>query len=96
MMADHFIDDEAQEFFSKIGIEVCVLGEFTQTRDLPFFATRISGRKPRLRLVAAHCLRHLKPLGEHKHQCGINVVDTFPIMLQLRIGHAGLPSLHLP
>ena len=34
MVADHLVDDEAQEFLAKFGIKFRLLGEPTQPRDL--------------------------------------------------------------
>ena len=47
MMADHFIDDEAQKFLGEVGIEIRVCRKLAQAADLPFFPARIGGRKAR-------------------------------------------------
>jgi hypothetical protein len=96
MMADHFIDDEPQEFFCKIGIELCVFGELTEPGNLGGLAARIAGGKSCVSFVAPHRLCDLEPFGEHEDQRGVDIVDAVTILVQLRIGHAGLPPLHLP
>jgi hypothetical protein len=96
MMADYFINDEAQEFLGEIGIEFRVLGQFAQAIDLAVFAARIGGGQAMLGLVSTDCLRHFEPLGQHEDQGRINIVDAVAKLLQLRIGHVGLPHLHLP
>ena len=42
MMADDLIDNEAQEFFGEIGVELCVARQLTQPFDLPFLASGIA------------------------------------------------------
>ena len=44
MVADDFIDDEAQEFFGKIGVKFRVAGQLTKPFNLPFFAGRVCRR----------------------------------------------------
>ncbi len=53
VMADHLVDDEAQEFLREVRIEMRRLGEPAQPRDLLLLAPRIGGRQLRLGLVAA-------------------------------------------
>ena len=96
MMPDHFIDDEAKKLLGEIGIELGVLSEFAEAIDLPLLAVRIGGGKAMLGFVPANRLRHLEPFGKHEHQRSIDIVDAVAIVVQLRIGHAGLPRLHLP
>jgi octaprenyl-diphosphate synthase len=96
MMADHFVDDEAQEFFGEVGIELCILRQFAQAGNLAIFARGIGSGQAGLRLVTPHCLRHLKPFGEHEDQSRVDIVDALAIMLQLQIGHTDLLTPHLP
>jgi hypothetical protein len=96
MMADHFVDDEAQELLGKIGVELGVFREFAQARNLLFLAARIGGRQTIFGFVTPHRLRHLEPFRQHEDQRGVDIVDAVAILVQLRIGHAGLPRLHLP
>lgn len=77
MMADDFINDEAQEFFSKIGIKLCIAGQLAKPLNLPFFAGGIGWRQRRLCLKLAHRLRYFKPLGQHEYKRGIDIVDAF-------------------
>ena len=77
MVADDFIDDEAQEFFGEIGIKLRIAGQLAKPFNLPFFAGRVGGWQRRLCLKLAHRLRYFKPLGQHEYECGIDIVDAF-------------------
>ena len=44
MVADDFIDDEAQEFFGKIRIKLRVAGQLAKPFNLPFFAGWVGWR----------------------------------------------------
>lgn len=96
MMADYFVDNEAEEFFGKIRIEFCVLGKAAQASDLMLFASGISRRQAVCGFVTSDGLRHFEAFGQHEHQRCIDIIDTVAKLLQLRIGHAALPVLHLP
>ena len=43
MMADNFIDDEAEEFLSEIGIELGIFGQFAQAGNLVLLASGVGG-----------------------------------------------------
>jgi octaprenyl-diphosphate synthase len=90
MMADHFIDDEAKEFLGKIGIQIGILGQLTQPFNLPLFAPRIGRRQGRLRLMLAHGLRDLEPLGEHEDEGGIDIVDALAVLVQDFVRHRAI------
>jgi hypothetical protein len=96
MVADHFVYDESQELFGKIGIEFGVIGQLTQTRDLSGLAARIARWETRFGLVTADGLGDFEPFGKHENERSIDIVDAVAIMLQLRVGHPGLPQPHLP
>ncbi len=82
MVADHLVNDEAQEFLGEIGIETGVGGQLAQARDLPFLTPRIGGRQVVRRLVFAHRLRDLEAFGQHEHQRRVDIVDAFAVALE--------------
>jgi octaprenyl-diphosphate synthase len=96
MMPDYFINDEPKELLSEVGIKFGVFGEFAQASNLPFLAAGVGGGQAVLGLVTANGLRDLEPLSEHENERGIDIIDAVTILVQLHIGHAGLPWLHLP
>ena len=69
VVADHLVDDEAQEFFGEFRIKIGLRRQLAQPRDLAILAPRIGGRKPGLGLVPAHRLRDLEPFGEQEDEC---------------------------
>ena len=91
-MADHLIDDEAQEFFREVGVEIGIRRKLAQAADLPFFPAGIGGRQGVRRLIFADRLRDLEALGEHEHEGGVNVVDALAIPLQ-SVVHAHPPDI---
>ncbi len=100
VMADHFINDEAEEFFGEIRIEIGLDCQRAQTGDLPFLARRVSGWQRVFRLVTADSLRHLEPLCQHEDQRCIDIVDALPVLGQPLVRHAFLhldipPMKHL-
>jgi len=92
-MANHLVDDEAQELLREFGVETRFLGEMPQPRDLALLAARIGGRQAGLRLVAADRLGHLEPFGEHVDQRGIDIVDAAAIGVQHVVAHLAAPSI---
>jgi len=89
-MADHFLDDEIEEFLRKVRIELCSIGKFAQPRDLLDFTGRIGGRQTMGGLQLADRLGALESLCEQVDESGVDVVDAVPQSLQFRInGHAG-------
>ena len=83
MMADHFIDDEAQELLGEVGIELRVGGKLAQPRDLAFLAGRIGGGKVAPRLVFAHGLGDLEAFSQHEDEGGVDIVDALTITGEL-------------
>src|SRR5690554_2405367 len=98
MVADHFADDEIEELFGEVGIEMGVLRKLAQPRDLLRFACRISRRQAMTGLELAHSLGAAEPLGEHMDQRRIDIVDRGAIIRQprsCRLGIAhGIPPHH--
>ena len=82
MMADHLIDDEAQEFFGEDRIELRILGELTQPSDLALLSAWIGWWQGILCLETAYRLRDLEPLGQHIDQDRVDIVDALPKMVQ--------------
>ena len=92
MMADHLVDDEAQELLGEVRIEMRVLGEPAETRDLLLLARGIGRGQPGLGLVAPDRLRHLEAFGEQEDERGVDIVDALAIAGQRLVGHASLPA----
>ena len=91
MVADHFLDDEAQERLAELGIEIGILGQPTQPGDLRFLAPRIGGGQAVLGLVRPHRLSHFEALGEDMDQCGIDIIDALSKAFQRLVWHGALP-----
>lgn len=51
-MADHLIDDEAQELLGEVGVEIGVERELAQARNLAFLAARVGRRQVVGRLIS--------------------------------------------
>ena len=88
MMADHLVDDEAQEFLGEIGIELGIRRQLPQPHYLCRLAPRIGRRQLQLGLQLAHRLRHAEPLGQYRHQRRVDIVDALSIACQ--------PIVHVP
>ena len=43
VVADHLVDDEAQELLPEIGIELGIFGKAAQAGDLALLAARVAG-----------------------------------------------------
>ncbi len=92
MVADHLINDEAQEFFRKFRIEIGFGGEFAQPGDLALLAHRVGGGQVGFGLEPPDRLGDLEPLGQQEHQCRINAINALAIALQRLVGHDSRPS----
>jgi hypothetical protein len=88
VVADHFLDDEAQEFLGKFGIQVGFFRQLAQAGDLARLAVGIGRGQGGPRLVLAHRLRDAKPLGQNMDQGGIDIVDALAKAREHRIGLA--------
>ncbi len=75
-MADHFLDDEAQELLGELGIELGICRQLPQPGDLPLLAARIGGGQAVLGLVGADRLGDAEALGEDVDQRGVDIVDA--------------------
>ena len=84
-MADDFIDDEAQKFLGKIGVELRFRSQSAQARNLVGFARRVSRRQFEFGFQSPDRLRHLEPFGEHRDQRRVYIVDALAITAQLVI-----------
>ena len=87
MMADHFIDDEAEKFLGEVGIEVCLCRERAKPRNLALLAAWVGGRQSGLCFVGADGLGDLEPFGEHKYQCRVDIIDALAVKLQPVVRH---------
>ncbi len=76
MVPDHFIDNEAQEFFAEFGVQVSFRCQGAKSLDLPRFTLGIGRRKRSLRLILANSLGYAKSLCQNVNQRGIDVIDT--------------------
>ena len=92
MVADHFLDDEAQKLFAEFGIEACVLSQPPQPRDLALFAARVARRQMVLRFVGPHRLGNAEALSQNVDHGRVDIVDALAITCQNRIlAHVPLP-----
>src|SRR5690606_25067697 len=94
VVADHFLDHEADELLAELGIELGVDRQRAQALDLARLASGIARFEPGLRLVLADRLGDAESLGEHVDQRGIDVVDALAVgrqdrVLALRLRFAG-------
>ncbi len=110
MVADDFVDDEAQEFLGKIGVQLGIAGQLAEAFDLCRSSRAgIGGGQFRLCLEFAHGLRDLESFGEHEHQRGVDIVDAVAVASQgvfvvhkapsaaiAASGQEEKPHLHLP
>ena len=85
-MADNFLDDEIEKFLRKVRIEMGIVGETAQPRDLLRLACRIGRGQTMRRLVLTHRLGAFEPLGQEMNERRIDIVDAFAQALKLRIG----------
>ena len=96
MVADHFVDDETQEFLAEVGIELRVLGQFAQPGDLALFPAGIGRGQGVGGLVGANRLGDAEAFGQHVDQRRIDIVDARAVAGKDGIGcglaHPGLAS----
>ncbi len=92
VVADHFVDHEADELLAEVRIEVRVLGQLAQAGYLAFLAAGVGGGQVGLRLVFAHGLGDPEPLCEHMDQRGVDVVDAGAEAGENRIDRRGVLS----
>ena len=78
MVVDDLGDDEAEPLLGEGRIEVGLLGEGPQARDLGALAIGIRGREPGRRLQSPDLLGELESFGEQMHEGRIDVVDALP------------------
>ena len=86
MMADYFLDDEAQELFAKIRVQLRLCRQLAQPGDLAFLARGVRWGQGMCGLIGAHRLGDAKPFGQHMDQRGIDIVDAGAIGGQSGIG----------
>ena len=87
MVADHFGDDEPQEFLAELRIELGVRRQLAEPGDLCLLAPWVRRRQPRLRLIAPNRLSDLESFRKQMDQRGIDIVDAAAISGESRVGH---------
>ena len=92
VMADHLVDDEAQELLGEVGVEFGAAREPAQPFDLRRLARRVGGGQPGGRLVPPDRLRDLEPLGEQEDERGVDVVDALAVTRQRVVAHRPFPA----
>lgn len=88
-MADHFVDDEADELLAEVGVEMRVFRQCAQARDLAFFPAGVGSGQVGMSLVFTHSLGDPKTLGEHVDQRGVDIVDAGAKTREYGIGGGG-------
>lgn len=78
-MTDYLVDDEAQELFPELGVEVRIRRQFAQPLDLASFPIGIGRRERDLGLVLTHGLRDAEAFGQHVNERRIDIVDALAI-----------------
>lgn len=86
VVPNDLFDDEAQEFFAELGIELGLLRERPQAGDLPFLARGIGGGQGIPRLVTPDRLGDPEALGQHVNQGRVDIVDALAVGAKHRIG----------
>ena len=93
MVTDHLVDDEAQEFFGKLWIELRFRRQMAQPGYLALLPAGICSGQAMRRFVPAHRLRYLEALREHVDQSRIDVVDALAVSGQQVVSHQNTLSL---
>ena len=88
MMANDLIDDEAQELLGEIRVQLGILRQLPQPRDLIGFPVWIGRGKGSVRLILTDSFGDLEALGQHEDKRGINIVDAVAIAAE-RFIHPG-------
>lgn len=89
MMPDNFLHNEIQELLREIRIELGVVRQRTQPRDLLRLTPRIGGRQAMGCLELSDNLRTPEALGENVDQRRIDVIDAFAQASKL-LGNGGV------
>ena len=87
VVADHFRHHEIEEFLRKIGIELGVLRQFAQARDLGLLPRLVGRRQIVQRFILADRLGAFEALGQQVNKRRIQIVDTVSEAQKLGIGH---------
>ena len=88
MVADDFVDDEAEELLAELGVEVGACRQRPQPRDLGLLTPRVGGRERVVGLVKPHGLGDAEALRQHVDDRGVDVVDAAAVARQHRIAVA--------
>ena len=90
MMPDDLGDDEVQELLGERGIQIGIVCEFAQPRDLLGLPIGIGGRQIVLSLELTDLLGAPESLSQHVHEGRVDIVDTRANLLELRECVVGL------
>ncbi len=85
MVPDYLVDDEAQKFLAEFRVQIGILGQLPEPRNLFLFPCRICGGQGDAGLVFANRLRDPKPFRQYVHQRRVDIVDAFAIGAKHRI-----------
>ncbi len=76
VVADHFVDDEADELFAEIRIQIGLFRKLAQAHDLSLLAAGVRGGQVVPGLVGADGLGDPKAFRQHVDQGGVDIVDA--------------------
>ena len=76
VVPDDLFDDEGQELLGEDRVEVRLVRQLPQARDLLHLAARVRRRHPAGGLEHADLLGRLEALGQQVDQRGVDVVDA--------------------
>lgn len=82
MPADDLGDDEREELLCELRIEMGLLGEFSESGDLPGFPRLVGRGQTVVGFEFTDALGELEALGEEVNEGGIDVVDAASQLLQ--------------
>ena len=89
-MTDHLVDDQPQEAFEKIGVEMSLGGKLAEPRDLHPLALGVDRGDRVRRLPLAHLARRLESLREQGDDRPVDIVDAVaPLGERIVVGHFG-------
>lgn len=89
-MPDDLADDEVQELLRERRVEVGVVREFAQARDLAGLTVGIGRWQVVVGFQPADTFGALEALGEEVYEGGIDIVDARANLLELSEGVVGL------
>ena len=82
MVADNLMDNEVEEFFRKIGVQMRILGQAAQACDLLRLTRGVCWRELMEGLERANRLGAAKAFRQHGNKSCVNIVDAAAEVLQ--------------